>query len=74
MFNPTNLDEVCVQDTNIESKRKNIADIFSKNPLKLGWNTFKGKGKGKKTYMVKKGGEKPTCMHCQENGHDASKL
>ena len=24
--------------------------------------------------MVKKGGEKPTCMHYQENGNDASKL
>ena len=29
MFNPTNLDEVCVQATHIESKGKNAHDNFS---------------------------------------------
>ena len=73
MFNTTNIDEVCVQETHIETKEKNTKDKFSKKPFKLDGNKFKGKGKGKHTTTVKKEGEKPTCTHCQKKGYDASK-
>jgi hypothetical protein len=33
MFNPTNLDEVCVQATHIESRGKNVKDNFSKKSV-----------------------------------------
>jgi hypothetical protein len=49
MFNLTNLDEVCVQATHIESRGKNVHDDLSKKPHKSIENKFKGKGKGKKT-------------------------
>ena len=73
MFNPTNLDEVCVQATHIETKGKNTKETFSKKPLKLDGNKSKGKGKGKHTSTMKKEGDKPSCTHCQKKGHDASK-
>ena len=53
MFNPTNLYEVCFQDTHIESKGKNTYDDFSStesNHLKEG----KDKGKRKHTTTMKK--------------------
>ena len=34
MFNPNNLDEVCVHATHIESKGKSSTDNYSKNPFK----------------------------------------
>ena len=33
MFNPNNLDEVCVQATPIESRVKNVHNKFSKKPV-----------------------------------------
>ena len=73
MFNLTNLDEVCVQATHIETKGRNTKDKFSKKPFKLDGNKLKGKGKGKHIATVKKEGDKPTCTHCEKKGHDASK-
>ena len=73
MFIPTNLDEVCVQATHMESKGKNTKENFSKKPFKTYGNKFKGKGKGKHAATVKKEREKTTCTHCQKKGHDASK-
>ena len=55
MFNLTNLDEVCVQATHMESKGKNTKENFSKKPLKPDGNKFKGKGKCKHTTTMKKG-------------------
>ena len=72
MFNPTNLDEVCVQPTHIESKEKNAHNSFSStefNPSKEG----KGKEKGNYTTTVRKGDERPTCSHCQKLGHEEAK-
>jgi hypothetical protein len=70
MFNPTSLDEVCVQATHLESRGKNVNVDFVK-PFKPTEGKFKGKGKekfkGKKTNTVKK--EKPTCTHCKKEGH-----
>jgi hypothetical protein len=73
MFNPTNLDEVCVQATHIETKGKNTKENFSKKSFKPDEKKFKGKWKSKHTATLKKEGDKPTCTHCQKKGHDASK-
>ena len=73
MFKLTNLDEVCVQATHIETKGKNTKDKFSKKPFKLDGNNSKGKGKGKHTTTMKKKGENPTCSPCHKKGHDSSK-
>ena len=69
MFNPTNLDEVCVQAMHIESKGKSVHDNFSSvqpSQSKEG----KQKGKSKHTATVKKGDTKLLCSHCQRDGHD----
>jgi len=70
IFNPTSLDEVCVQTTHLESRGKNVNVDFVK-PFKPTKGKFKGKGKnklkGKNTNTVKK--EKPTCTHCKKEIH-----
>ena len=43
MFNPTSLDEVCVQATHLEARRKNIPEEGKRKPFKGG-----EKGKGNK--------------------------
>ena len=57
IFNPSSLDEVCVQATHLESRRKNVNVDFVK-PFKPTEGKFKGKGKekfkGKKTNTMKK--------------------
>ena len=72
MFNPNNLDEVCVQATHIESKGKSYVNNYSKNPFKLKEINIKYKVKYKKIATIKKEGENPTCSHCNK-GHDFSK-
>ena len=62
MFNPNNLDEMCVQSTHIELNGKKTTDKFSKNPFNLGGNKFKGN----KFSIMNKGGDKPTCMNSQK--------
>ena len=54
MFNLTNLDEVCVQATHIETKGKNTKENFSKKPFKPDGKNSKDKGKGKYTTIVNK--------------------
>ena len=71
MFNPNNLDEVCVQATHVESKGKSVADNHSKNHFKSDGNMFKGKGKGKHTVTINKEGENSSCSHYKK-GHDVS--
>ena len=73
MINMTNLDEVCVQATHIETKGKNTKEKFSKKPFKPDGNKSKGKGTCKHKVTMKKEGDKPTCTHCQRKFHDASK-
>ena len=55
MFNPTKLDEVCVQATHLEERGKNVPQEGRKNPFKSG-DKGKGKfkGKWKKNASVKK--------------------
>ena len=67
--NPTNLDEVCVQATHIESKGKSAhANFFSAETSQS--KEGRAKGKGKHTTTVRKGDERHTCSHCQREGHD----
>jgi hypothetical protein len=71
MFNPTNLDEACVQPTQLEARGKNAPQEGRKKP---DYNGDKGKrkfkGNGKKNVLVKKEGEKISCKHCSKHGHD----
>ena len=60
MFNFTNLDEVCVQDTHLEAGGKNIPDEGKKKPFKGGEKGKGFKGKGNKNAFVKKEGDKMT--------------
>ena len=71
MFNPTNLDEVCVQVTHLEARDKNFPQETSKKPSKYG-DKGKGKfrGKGNKNATIKKEWEKLTCKHCSKGVHD----
>lgn len=71
MFNPTILDEVCVNATHLEARGKNISQEGSKKPFKSGdKGEGKFKGKGKKNASIKKEGEKLTCNHCSKEGHN----
>ena len=67
MFNPSNLDDVCVQATHLEARGKHDNDSFMKKSFK-----DKSKDKGKKSATIKEEGEKPTCSHCQKE-HDVSR-
>jgi hypothetical protein len=72
LFNPTSLDEVCVQATHIERRGKNVQEDPTKKPSKFSHNQFKGKfkRKEKKTVTKKKGEGNPSCTHCKRDGHD----
>ena len=65
MFNPTNIDEVCVQATHLEARGKQNIDEKSDSDSK-----GKGKFYGKGNSSVKREKEKLTCKHCLKNGHD----
>ena len=54
MFNPTSLDEVCVQATHLEERGKNIPEEGKRKPLKGGEKGKGFKGKGKKNASIKK--------------------
>ena len=45
MFNPTNLNEVCVQETHIEMKGKKTNNNVSRKPFKPNGENSKGKEK-----------------------------
>jgi hypothetical protein len=71
MFNPTNLDEVCVQATHLEARGRNDThEGFKKTYSQGDKGKKKFKGKGRKNAAVKKEGEKFTCKHCSKDGHD----
>jgi hypothetical protein len=71
MFNPTNIDEVSVEDTHLETgKGKHVVEDVSKEPREFEEQS-KGKGKSKKTTTMKKDEErKPTRSHYDKKGHD----
>jgi hypothetical protein len=71
MFNPSNLDEVCVQATHLEAIGRNNTHEGNKKTFSHGdKGKKKFKGNGRKNAIVKKEGEKFTCKHCSKDGHD----
>jgi hypothetical protein len=71
MFNPSNLDEVCVHATHLEARGRNDTHEGNKKTFNHGdKGKKKFKGNGRKNAAVKKEGEKFTCKHCSKDGHD----
>jgi hypothetical protein len=71
MFNPTNIDEVCVHETHLEARGRNEHQEGSKKPFVKGdKGKRKFKGNGRKNASVKKEGEKLSWKHCSKDGHD----
>jgi hypothetical protein len=70
-FNPTSLDEVCVQFTHLENRGKHVQEDPSKKPPNFPHKQFKKfKRKDKNTATVKREEINPSCTHCKKNGHD----
>jgi hypothetical protein len=66
MFGPTNLDEVYAQVTYIEAGKTGVGlsgESSSRKEDKRKWN-------GKKENLVARKEEKPSCKHCEKEGHD----
>jgi hypothetical protein len=71
LFNPTSLDEVCVQATHLEKRGKHVQEDPTKKPSNFPQKTFKKfKRKDKKTSTVMRVGGKPSCTHCKKSSHD----
>jgi hypothetical protein len=71
LFNPTSLDEVCVQATHLENRGKHVQEDCTKKPSNFPQKNFnKFKRKDKKTAIVTREGGKPSCTHCKKSGHD----
>ena len=70
LYNPTNVDEVCVQATHLESRIKNVQEDHSQKFSKFQSNKFKGKRKKNKATTTKKEEGNPSCTHCKKYGHD----
>jgi hypothetical protein len=71
LFNPTSLDEVCVQATHLENRGKHVQEDPTKKPSNLPHKPFKKfKRKDKKTATVTREGGNPSCTHCKKSGHD----
>ena len=71
LFNPTNIDKVCVQATYLENKGKHGQEYCTMKPSNLPHKQFK-KFKRKEKYIatVKKKEGKPSCTHCKKTGHN----
>ena len=71
LFNPTSLDEVCVQATNLENMGKHVQEDPTKKPSNFPQKTFNNfKRKDKKTTTVMREGGKQYCTHCKRSDHD----
>ena len=71
LFNPTSLDEVCVQATHLENMGKHVKEDHTKKPSNLPHNLFrKFKRKDKKTATIKREEGNPSCTHWKKSGHD----
>ena len=71
MFIPTSLNEVCVQETHLETRGNNTPQEGNKKPFYNGdKRKRKFKGNGKKNASVKKEREKLSCKNCSKDGHD----
>jgi hypothetical protein len=61
LFNPTSIDEVCVQATHLENKGKHVQEDPTRKPSNLPHKQFnKFKRKEKKTATVKREERNPT--------------
>jgi hypothetical protein len=70
LFNPTNLDEVCVQATHLENMGNHVQEDPTKKNSNLPHNPFKKfKRKNKKTATVKREEGNPFCTHCKKSVH-----
>jgi hypothetical protein len=70
LFNPTILDEDCVQSTHLENRGKHVQEDPMKKPSNFPHKTFKKfKRKDKKTATVSREGGKPSCTHCKKSSH-----
>jgi hypothetical protein len=72
LFNPTNLDEVCVQATHLEDMGKHAQEDPTKKPSNFPHKQFKGKvkRKDKKATTINREEGNPSCTHCKKDGHD----
>jgi hypothetical protein len=71
LFNPTSLDEVCVQATHLENRGKHVQEDPTKKPYNLPHKPFKKfKRKDKKTSTMMREGGNPSYTHCKKIGHD----
>jgi hypothetical protein len=71
LFDPTSLEEVCMQATHLENRGKHVQEDPMKKPSNLSYKPFKKfKTKEKKTTTVTREGGKPSCTHCKKSGHD----
>jgi hypothetical protein len=71
MFNPSNLDEVCVQATHLEERGRNETHEGNKKTFNHGdKGKKKFRGNVKRNVVVKKEGEKFTCKNCSKDCHD----
>jgi hypothetical protein len=71
LFNPTSLDEVCVQETHVQNKGKHVQEYPTKKASNLPHKQFKKfKRKDKKETTVNMEEGKPSCTHCKKNVHD----
>jgi hypothetical protein len=64
LFNPTSIEEVCVQSTHLENRGKHVQEDPTNKPSNFPQN------KDKKTTTVMREGGKPYCTHCKKGGHD----
>jgi hypothetical protein len=71
LFNPTNLEEVCVQATHLENRGKHVQEDPTKKTSNFPQKTFKKFKRNHKniTTMMREGG-KPSCTHCKKSSHD----
>jgi hypothetical protein len=71
MFNPSNLDEVCVHATHLEARGRNDPQEGRKMYFCNGdEGKMKFEGNGKKNASVGKEREKISCKHFSKDGHD----
>lgn len=71
MFNPTELDNVCVQTIHLEERGKFAREGNKKNASNNNSKKNKGKGKnkGENTSTIQKKKSKDQCNHCKKEGY-----
>jgi hypothetical protein len=70
LFNPTNLDEVCVQETHLENRGKNVQKTTQRNFPSSRTTSSKERERTRRQRTTKKEEGNPSCTHCKKYGHD----